>query len=106
MLTVVQLKSFYSEIEEYRLPFVLDFEQAELIVFHDVPKKRSSVKKRKNAISDGNGSNEGENETKHTDDEEYEPNEVEEKENVGLGNRFYIHADKNLFSISYHPFRK
>uniref|UniRef100_A0A1I7VZM5 Fanconi anemia group D2 protein n=1 Tax=Loa loa TaxID=7209 RepID=A0A1I7VZM5_LOALO len=74
------LKYTIQKIGEYRMPRVLGFEQTELIVFYDIPKKPSS-KKRKNTVSDEREINESENGTKYMDDEENKLNETEDQEN-------------------------
>ncbi|VDO64449.1 unnamed protein product [Onchocerca flexuosa] len=61
------------------MPCVLDFEQTELIVFHDISKKASSMKSRKNAINDEKGNNEDESNRKCRDDKENKRNETEGK---------------------------
>ncbi|KAM3716199.1 Fanconi anemia group D2 protein [Dirofilaria immitis] len=67
------------KIGEYKMPYVLDFEQAELIVFHEISKKPSNMKKRRNIINNEKGSNEDEDRTKCTDDRN-KPNETEDEE--------------------------
>lgn len=88
------------------MPCMLDFEQTELVVFHDISKKPSSTKGRKNAISNRKGNNEGENETKYSDDEENKANEMEDKKNVGLGIRFVTFMLINGFCIFSHILEK
>ncbi|CAG9529984.1 unnamed protein product [Cercopithifilaria johnstoni] len=75
------LKYTIQKIGEYRMPCVLDFEQTGLIVFYDIPKKSSSIKSRKNAVSNRKRNYEGEDGTKYTDDKESKPSETVDKEN-------------------------
>ncbi|EJW81828.1 hypothetical protein WUBG_07262, partial [Wuchereria bancrofti] len=64
------------------MPCMLNFEQTELIVFYDTPKNPSSIKNRKNAVSDdGKRDDENENGAKYMDDEGNKLNELEGKEN-------------------------
>ncbi|KAL3986171.1 Fanconi anemia protein FancD2 nuclease family protein [Acanthocheilonema viteae] len=75
------LKYTIQKIGEYRMPCVLDFEQTELIVFYDIPKKSSSIKSWKNAANNRKRNNEDENGIKYTDDAESKSNETMDKEN-------------------------
>ncbi|VDM10201.1 unnamed protein product [Wuchereria bancrofti] len=78
------LKYTIQKIGEYKMPCMLNFEQTELIVFYDTPKNPSSIKNRKNAVSDdGKRDDENENGAKYMDDEGNKLNELEGKENVG-----------------------
>uniref|UniRef100_A0A1I8EVR9 Fanconi anemia group D2 protein n=1 Tax=Wuchereria bancrofti TaxID=6293 RepID=A0A1I8EVR9_WUCBA len=76
------LKYTIQKIGEYKMPCMLNFEQTELIVFYDTPKNPSSIKNRKNAVSDdGKRDDENENGAKYMDDEGNKLNELEGKEN-------------------------
>ncbi|KAK6113714.1 Fanconi anemia protein FancD2 nuclease family protein [Brugia pahangi] len=79
------LKYTIQKIGEYKMPCMLNFEQIELIVFYDTPKKPSSIKSRKNAVSDdGKRDDEDDNGAKYMDDEESKLNELVDKENGDL----------------------
>ncbi|VDK61754.1 unnamed protein product [Onchocerca ochengi] len=75
------LKYTIQKIGEYRMPCMLDFEQTELIVFHDISKKPSSMKSRKNAVSDEMENNEDKSGRKYADDKESKRNQTEGKKN-------------------------
>uniref|UniRef100_A0A915PTL1 Fanconi anemia group D2 protein n=1 Tax=Setaria digitata TaxID=48799 RepID=A0A915PTL1_9BILA len=100
------LKYTIQKIGEYRMPYIVDFGQTELIVFHDIHKKSSSTNSRKKRTCIGRENNESDNEKKYIDDgEKNELRRMEDKENKTLQRDVEKMGNKTAKAIEFEQLR-